>query len=71
MAQLQQAEQDNYYTKVPKSIRTGKRVDDPSVTNIRAVRYVPDGKFVYKLRRRKQRRKSSQSKRKYRRRSME
>ncbi|GFU78414.1 uncharacterized protein TNCV_2300301 [Trichonephila clavipes] len=33
-----------------KSIRTGKRVDDLTVTNISALRYAPDGKIVYKLR---------------------
>ncbi|GFS46968.1 uncharacterized protein TNIN_399601 [Trichonephila inaurata madagascariensis] len=32
-----------------KSIRLGKRVDDPTVTNIKALRYVPDGKIVYNL----------------------
>ncbi|GFY49014.1 uncharacterized protein TNIN_239531 [Trichonephila inaurata madagascariensis] len=33
-----------------KFISPGKRAYDPTVTNIRALRYVSDGKIVYKLR---------------------
>ncbi|GFS57289.1 uncharacterized protein TNCV_491781 [Trichonephila clavipes] len=42
----------DFQTALPfyKSIRRGKRVSDPTATNIRALRHVPDGKIVYKLR---------------------
>ncbi|GFY77338.1 uncharacterized protein TNIN_176191 [Trichonephila inaurata madagascariensis] len=42
----------DFQTTLPfyKSIKPGKRVCDPTVTNIRALRHVPDGKIVYKLR---------------------
>ncbi|CAB3256002.1 unnamed protein product [Arctia plantaginis] len=36
--------------KFHKSIRPGKRAGDPTVTNLRALKYTPDGKIVYKLR---------------------
>lgn len=33
-----------------KSIRPGKRVGDPAVTDLRALKYNPDGTILYKLR---------------------
>lgn len=36
--------------KFHKSIRPGKRTGDPTVTNIRALKYTPDGRIEFKLR---------------------